>query len=84
MVVSDDKTKAIAAYYMGLNTANKGVLRYKLEGLDPDMRYKVTVLGESEFYRGDQLMNAGLVINRNKYFKHAGDFVSLIFNIEKA
>lgn len=83
MVVSEDKTEAIAAYYQRLNKVNANWLRYKLTGLNPDMLYKVTGFGKTEMYYGSELMNAGLVIDR-KRFKAIGDFASVLFNIEKA
>lgn len=83
MVVSEDKTEAIAAYYQRLNKVNANWLRYKLTGLNPDMLYKVTGFGKTEMYYGSELMNAGIVIDR-KRFKAIGDFASVLFNIEKA
>ena len=83
MVVSEDKTQAIAAYYQKLNKVNASWLRYKLTGLNPDMLYKVTAFGKADTYYGSELMNAGLVIDRRK-FEDIGDFASVLFNIEKA
>ncbi|NLM13513.1 MAG: alpha-galactosidase, partial [Epulopiscium sp.] len=83
MVVSEDKTEAIAAYYQRLNKVNASWLRYRLAGLNPDMLYKVSGFGKTETYYGSELMYAGLVIDR-KRFKAIGDFASVLFNIEKA
>ncbi|HHX62881.1 MAG TPA: alpha-galactosidase [Epulopiscium sp.] len=83
IVVSKDKTQAVAAYYQRLNKVNASFLRYRLAGLDPDVLYNVTVFGREETYYGDQLMNAGLVINRKEFAKDIGDFASVLFNIEK-
>lgn len=84
IVISKDKTQAVAAYYQRLNKVNASFLRYKLTGLDPDMLYKVTAFGRTETYYGDQLMNAGLVINRKEFAEGIGDFASVLFNIDKA
>lgn len=84
IVVSKDKTQAVAAYYQRLNKVNASFLRYKLTGLEPDMLYNVTGFGREGAYYGDQLMNAGLVINRKEFTKDVGDFASVLFNIEKA
>lgn len=84
IVVSEDRTQAIAAYYQRLNKVNAGWLRYKLMGLHPDMLYKVTAFKRTGEYYGSELMNAGLVINRKEFIKYVGDFASVLFNIEKA
>ena len=42
MVVSQDKTRAVAALYQRLNKVNASWLRLKLEGLDPDAKYQVS------------------------------------------
>ena len=41
MVVSQDKTRAIAAYYQRLNKVNGSWERLRLSGLDPDKLYEV-------------------------------------------
>ncbi len=58
MVVSRDKTKAIAGEYKILAQANAPYRRLKLAGLNPDTLYAVN--GENPRY-GDELMQAGLV-----------------------
>ena len=58
MVVSEDKTQAIAAEYKILTQANAPCRRLKLAGLDPHIRYAVN--GQNPRY-GDELMQAGLV-----------------------
>lgn len=67
MVVSDDKTRAIVAYYKVLNEVNGPFRRLFLHGLDPERCYLLEWEGEereekSAFY-GSELMNAGLVIS---------------------
>lgn len=82
--VSADKTKAVAGYYQRLNKVNAGWLRFYLKGLNPDTLYSVTGMGKTGTYYGSQLMNAGLVIDRDSdYFSDdAGDFTSALFEIE--
>src|SRR5699024_12013605 len=41
MVVSPDKSRAVAAFYQKLNKVNGSWLRLKLAGLDADSRYRV-------------------------------------------
>ena len=84
IVVSKDKERAVAAYYQSLNKVNAAYLRYKLVGLDPDMLYRVTAFEREEKYYGDQLMYAGLVIDRREFSQGIGDFASILYNIEKA
>lgn len=58
MVVSDDKKEAIVGYYRVLQTVNAPFERIKLEGLDENLLYHVSILEEERY--GDELMNAGL------------------------
>lgn len=108
IVVNEDKTKAIAAYYQTLNTANGPWLKVKVKGLDPDMLYKVTYdtlpetkesglaaasAGAKKFtgkyasltysMYGSELMEIGIPVERKLLTAKAGDFASILFNIEK-
>lgn len=83
IVVSEDRSNAIAAYYQGLNKVNAGWLRFKLTGLDADTLYNVTCVGRTNQAYGDELMNIGLQINRNDLDLVGGDFASLLFDIKK-
>ena len=58
MVVSEDRKQAIAGFYRTLSRANCHFSKLRLQGLDPDLLYRVN--GEELFY-GDELMNSGLV-----------------------
>ena len=60
-VVSADKQHAIAGRYQLLNRPNIGYIRFKVVGLDPDTKYIVN--GSTEEFYGDELMNAGLVLD---------------------
>ena len=106
MVVSQDKTQAVAALYQRLNKVNASWLRLKLEGLDPDAKYQVscdltpsssfdTELAKRYGYDteenqvktyeayGDELMRAGIPVDRQELNKKGGDFASLLYTIKK-
>lgn len=84
MVVNEDKTEAIAAYYQKLNLVNAGLIRFRLAGLDDKTLYEVTAFGKTAKYHGSALMHAGLPISREQLTKESGDFASVLFNIKKA
>ncbi len=81
IVVSEDKSKAIAGYYQRLNKVNAGWLRLKAAGLNEGTLYQVNSLGGTMEAYGDELMNIGLVINRKDLDQAGGDFASLLFNL---
>ena len=106
MVVSQDKTQAVAALYQRLNKVNASWLRLKLEGLDPDAKYQVscdltpsssfdtelakrygydTIGNQVKTYEayGDELMRAGIPVDRQDLNKKGGDFASLLYTIKK-
>ena len=83
MVVSEDQTQAVAAYYQTLNPANPGWLRLKLSGLCEEMLYLVTMEGETREFYGSELMYAGLPINRNRFLNETGDFASLLLFVKE-
>lgn len=82
MVVSQDKKQAVAAFYQRLNKVNASWLRFRLEGLDEAQLYEVN--GAEQTYRayGDELMYAGIVIDREYLNKMGGDFASVIYEIQ--
>ena len=84
MVVSQDKKQAIAAFYQRLNKVNASWLRFRLEGLDKDMLYEIKC--EEKVYQayGDELMYAGIPIDRERLNKNGGDFASLLFVLQEA
>jgi alpha-galactosidase len=90
MVVSQDQTEAVAAFYQRLNKVNASWLRLKLDGLAPDMRYEVTYhSGRPDVQPeviltayGDELMNMGIVIDRNELYKNGGDFASVLYTLK--
>lgn len=89
MVVSKKRDKALLGVYQRLNKVNASWLRVRCRGLLPDQCYHVSCYlkdGQTELYRarGDELMYAGLLIEREKWNLMGGDFASLIYTIEAA
>lgn len=60
MAVSEDRKTAIVGWYRTLNVVNGYYRRLRLEGLDPDCRYRESRSGSVCY--GDELMNLGLCI----------------------
>ncbi len=58
MVVSPDKRTALAGWYRVLNEVNGPFRRVRLQGLDPDLCYRVD--GDGGHF-GDELMHVGLI-----------------------
>lgn len=83
IVVSENQSEAIAAYYQRLNWVNAGYLRLKLAGLTEDDLYEVTAFGRTEKFYGSELMYAGLPINRKELTESEGDFASVLFQLKK-
>ena len=106
MVVSSDKTQAVAAFYQRLNKVNASWLRLKLDGLDANTKYKVSCdmapvtsydakIAEAYGHKtdgdsvktyqayGDELMSAGIPIDREELNKKGGDFASLLYTLKK-
>ncbi len=95
-VVSPDRKTALAAFYQRLNKVNASWLRLKLDGLNPDILYRITwndaagvEAGEEtavdmksyEAY-GDELMHAGIPIDRILLNRKGGDFASVLYEVE--
>ena len=106
MVVSSDKTQAVAAFYQRLNKVNASWLRLKLDGLDANIKYEVSCdmapvtsydakIAEAYGHKtdedsvktyqayGDELMSAGIPIDREELNKKGGDFASLLYTLKK-
>ncbi|RFB14927.1 alpha-galactosidase [Bacillus sp. HNG] len=85
MVVSEDKKEAIVGYYRVLARPNPGYRHVLLKGLDPDTEY--TIEGHSETYYGDELLNVGLLLDKEysgaerSENRLKGDFKSRIYKI---
>lgn len=97
IVVSKDKERALALYVQRLNKVNASWIRLKLCGLDKETLYEVSYKDidysqcqKHKYYMkkykayGDELMNAGIPIDRQLLTHIGGDFASIIFEIEKA
>lgn len=84
MVVSEDKTQALAGYYRQRQPSNGPYRRLYLKGLDAGKTYRVD--DRSQEFFGDELMEAGLVISdeaaglRNTGIPQ-GDYQSRVFVI---
>lgn len=75
MFVSKDGRDIFAAYFQVLCEVNPGIRRMKLTALDPEAMYEV--VGEDRDYRGDELMEIGLVVDCY------GDFQSRTWRLKK-
>ncbi len=84
--VSRDKKRAVATFVQRLNKVNASWLRLRFAGLAEDVLYRVShqVGGNiltTEAY-GDELMYAGLPIDREELLRQGGDFAALVFTLE--
>ena len=75
MFVSQDGMDIFAAYFIILCEVNPGIRRMKFTALDSDALYEV--VGEGKCYRGDELMEIGLVVDLH------GDFQSRTWRLKK-
>lgn len=85
-VVSQDKKESIAMFYQRLNKVNGSWLRLKLKGLKEDAFYQVSLEGASrkEFKAyGDELMYAGIPVDRTELGRRGGDFASLLYVLKE-
>ncbi|MDU4890318.1 MAG: alpha-galactosidase [Clostridium sp.] len=85
IVVSSDQEEALLGLYQVLAGVNLGFFRLKLKGLNEE--YEYVVEGREETYFGDELMNVGLVFNK-QYIDEAkrrlrGDFSSELIKIKR-
>lgn len=82
MVVSEDKSRALAGYYRMAGVPNGPWLRLYLKGLDEK---KIYMLNEDpgRIYRGDELMNAGLVIKKEELSAGGGDYSSCLYELRE-
>lgn len=96
-VVSQDKKESIAAFYQRLNKVNASWLRFRLQGLDSEKLYEVSydvtpavctgkqaerkVLTYQAY--GDELMYAGIPVDRQYLTDKGGDFAALLFLLKE-
>ncbi len=89
-IVSRDKKTSLAMFYQRLNKVNGSWLRLRLKGLEKDCLYKVTLKPEKDektvSYEtwGDELMYAGIPVDRKLFAERGGDFTSLVYIVEAA
>ncbi|WP_342759629.1 alpha-galactosidase [Kineothrix sedimenti] len=81
MVVSEDKNEALIGFYKILNVANEEWVRLKLSGLDKNKRY-IFDGDHSAWYGGDELMHAGMIINKADLCNKGRDFSSRVYRLE--
>lgn len=77
MIVSEDQSEAVVAYFRVLAEPNDPLCRLKLKGLDASKEYLLAEDGHT--YGGDHLMYAGLNIPELK-----GDFQSQIWRLKQS
>ncbi|WP_082233205.1 alpha-galactosidase [Halobacillus massiliensis] len=87
MVVSNDQKEALVGYYKILAEPNPGFKKLLLKGLDRNKEYAIE--GRQWSYFGDELMNAGLMLD-NEYSgstkpqeEKLGDFRSRIYKLKE-
>ncbi|WP_394120358.1 alpha-galactosidase [Planococcus donghaensis] len=81
MVVSDDQNEAILGYYQVLAQPNPGFTRIFFKGLNPEFEYAIDGI-DATFY-GDELMGAGLQLNRYRRNEHPADFSSVVYKLKR-
>ncbi|MGM9941934.1 MAG: alpha-galactosidase [Bulleidia sp.] len=87
MSVSEDQKTAIVGYYRVLNEVNVGYRRIRLQGLNPDLNYHISISDQT--IDGNELMKAGLILtdytsgeNGETYNGENGDFQSRLYVLE--
>ena len=81
VVVSEDQNEAMLGFYQVLAQPNPGLTRVFFKGLNPEFEYVIDGLDDT-FY-GDELMAAGLQLNRCRSNEHPADFSSIIFKLKR-
>ncbi|MFB5662337.1 alpha-galactosidase [Alteribacillus sp. HJP-4] len=76
-IVSKDQAEVLVGRYLTLARANDGYHRLKLKGLDETRLYRIE--GYRDAFYGDELMNAGLLVEN--YLPVQGDFESLVLKL---
>ena len=77
MVVSEDQKEALMGYYSMLGVPNEPWKRLYMKGLNPQFTYQID--SDSREYGGDELINVGMVIDRNSLSPANGDFASKVY-----
>lgn len=82
IVVSEDKSEAVAGYYRIMNQANDGHKRFMLAGLDAGRKY--TVNGDDQrIFHGDELMYIGIAVNDYDLCSEGADFSSAVYYLKE-
>lgn len=81
MVVSEDQDEAMLGYYQVLSRPNPGLTRIIFKGLNPEFEYAIDGIGTTFF--GDELMGAGLQLNRHLSNDHPADFSSVVYKLKR-
>jgi alpha-galactosidase len=94
MTVADDRRRALVGWYRVLAHTLPGPSLLPLRGLDPSVRYRVSLWPASEdalaranalVRGGDELMAVGLFLDDHAWEAQArGDFQARIFELEAA
>ncbi|SET18941.1 alpha-galactosidase [[Clostridium] polysaccharolyticum] len=74
MIVSEDKKEALVGFYRMSGVPNAPWTRLRLAGLDENRKYQKD--GDAAWYGGDELMHAGMVIEKDSLSNHGGDYSS--------
>lgn len=84
-VVSSNRSKSLLAVYQKLNKVNASWIRIRLDGLKEKAVYEITQGIEEDGkkcrIRGDELMYAGFLLEREDFNQAGGDFASMIFTL---
>lgn len=80
-VVSDDQNEAILGYYQVLAQPNPGLARVFFKGLNPEFEYAID--GIDDTFYGDELVGAGLQLNRYRTNEHPADFSSIVYKLTR-
>ncbi len=88
MVASADQTEAVVCYFKVLAKPNDKYYRVKLQGLDPEKKYRLEGKGSTHY--GDELMNVGVVLSENYTGRSdgsvghtRGDYASRLFVLKE-
>jgi alpha-galactosidase len=77
MYVTEDKSEAVVFFYKILATPNAPLIRFTLEGLNPEYHYSVS--GYDSIISGEQMMNFGLNVPSQLAW---GDFTSMLCHLK--
>ena len=81
MVVSSDKKEALLGYFRTLAMPNGPWCRVYLRGLEAEKNYRID--NGERIYGGDELMNVGLVVEKERLCAGGGDYSSAIYYIRE-